>query len=319
MSNRATIKQQSQNGVKSSERTFLNMADSIFHRQNDPFLLQCQIAQRQLYSSAKCVALWKSIFTMIFFVLSVVATILDIKLVIAISCLLAVALVLFNKYAGERIMAQKKCAASIQQYIDVTLFAPIIESSVMEWGEVPSKSDVACAISAYEDADTSEMKNWYSDYSSLSAESQIFYCQKENIRWDYDIHKKFKALQIIVMCSIGAILLTFFFIVNPSFIKLICILSWFAPIAEYGYSVYSEVQRSIMLLRDIDEYSNTIEQKLSSSNLRFVRQKLIKLQYKVLEKRINGFMIPNWFYKWHKDRQQSKEDSIARTIQKLNS
>ncbi len=294
------------------------MADSIFHRQNDPFLLQCQIAQRSEYSCAKRIFMWKTGFVLAFTIVSIAATILDVDWLTATSSLLAIALVLYNKYSEEQALIHKRQASAIQQYIDVSLFAPAIGSNEAEWGSIPSASDLACAVGKYKNCDLTPMKNWYSDYSLLPGERQIFYCQKENIRWDHDLHKKFKKLLIKFLSIVIVVLATIFLIVNPSLVKFICVLSWFAPIAEFTYSIYIEVQKSIVQLQDIDQYSAEIEKKFETIGSRTFKQMLIKLQYKILEKRGAGFMIPDWFYEWHKKRHQNNEDSVAKTIQQLN-
>lgn len=303
--------------MKFLEATSRNTAESIFSRQNDAFLLQCQVAQRSEYSRAKRVARWKTIFTLSFAVLSIVASILDVDWLSAVSGLLAVALIIFNKYSDEYIASSKKHAASVQQYIDATLYAAAIDSSVSDWGDVPNKSDLAATVSEYENADTSSVENWYSDYSGLPGEEEIFRCQSENIRWDYGLHKAFRIFQIVVLATVAIVMLIAFIIADPNFVKLICVLSWFTPIAEYAYSVYKEVGESIALLQKVDKLSTEIEKKLAASSSRTIKRELIKLQHQIWERRENGFMIPDWFYEWHRKKQQEKEDRIAKVIQGL--
>lgn len=293
------------------------MAD-IFHQQNDPFLLRCQVAQRQEYSSVKRLALWQLIITMIFAVLSIAATALNVEWLTAVACFLAVALVLFNKHADQMAMELKRHAASIQQFIDVTLFAAAIGNNATEWGELPNKTDIAHAASKFGNGDVSKMQNWYSDYSSLSGICQVFYCQNENIRWNYELHKRFKRLQLVSLCVVAVVFLSILFLVNPSFIRLVCVLSWLAPIAEYTYSIWSEVQKSILSLQDLAAFSNKIENELSSIPCQSIIPDLIQLQNKIRRKRESGFLIPDWFYNRHKEGQQRQEDDIAKNLSKMN-
>ena len=294
------------------------MADSIFQRQNDSFLLQCQITQRSEYSYAKRIFMRQALYTLVFTIVSIAAAILDIDWLTATSSLLAMALVLYNKDSEEQALIHKRRAASIQQYIDVSLFAPTIDIDEAEWGFIPSTSDLACAVSKYKNCDTTPMKDWYSDYSLLPGEQQIFYCQKENIRWNHDLLKKFKELLIIFLSGVVVALATIFIVVNPSLVKFICVLSWFAPIADFSCSIYAEVQRSIVQHQNIDQYSAEIEKKFKSTGCRGLRQMLIKFQYMIFDKRKTCFMIPDWFYEWHKERYQNKEDCVAKTIQQVN-
>ena len=297
------------------------MADSIFQRQNDVFLIQCQIAKKYEYLRAKHIFLAKTIIAFAFAVLSIITTILDVDGLTATTCLLAVVLALLNKHLDEYASTHKKQAAAIQQYIDVTLFAPAIGGGVTEWGDVPNKSDLACVVGLYENADAGEvekMRNWYDDYSSLPGESQVFYCQCENIRWDYDLHKKFKMMQIILLSIIALVMTIAFLVVNPSVVKMICLLSWIAPLAEFAYSIYIEVNRSILMLQNLECRSKKIAKILDLNDACSVRKKLIQFQHKIYEKRATGFMIPEWFYMKHKKRRQRQEENIAKLIQAPN-
>ena len=304
--------------MKFLEATSRHTDNSIFACQNEEFLLKCQLAQRNEYSHAKRASRIKSTGTLTFTICSIVASIVDCDTLSAISSLFAVGLVVFNKYSDGHISAHKKHAASIQQYIDVTLFASAIGGTKSEWGELPNKTDLAETISEFSGEDTSDMKNWYSDYSSLPGEAQVFHCQRENVRWDYGLHKSYICLQLgILLAAVVAMIVTMF-IVNPDFIKLICILSWLTPLAEYTYSACKDVFESISILRKINSFCDQIENKLSGDNVVSVKQELIDLQYKIRERREVGFLIPDWFYKMRKGKHQKQEDSIAETIVNLN-
>ena len=116
-----TIKRLLKSGVKFLEATSQHTDNSIFACQNEEFLLKCQLAQRNEYSHAKRDSRIKSTVTLIFTICSIVASIVDCDTLSAISNLFAVGLVVFNKYSDGHISTHKKHAASIQQYIDVTL------------------------------------------------------------------------------------------------------------------------------------------------------------------------------------------------------
>ena len=247
-----------------------------------------------------------------------VTSILDIDWLSAISSFLAVALALYNKHSDEEIKAIKKHAASIQQYIDASIFAPVIDTNISDWGDMPTKSDLADVVSKYGDKNTSAFVNWYSDYSSMNAESQVFYSQSENVRWDFALHKEFKKFYVILLSVIAIVFLVTFLVVNPSFVKAFFVLSWFLPVAEYGLSVIKEVDNSISLLCDADNFSKELEKKLKTSGSRTLGKGLIKLQHKIWNRRANGYLIPDWFYEYHRKKHQKKEDNMARTIQNLD-
>lgn len=292
--------------------------NSIFFSQNDKFLLQCQVAQRSEYSHAKKNLAYKTLFTCVFGVISIIASGLNIDWLSAVVSLFAIILIIVNKYAERHIVSYKKHAALMQQYIDATLYSEIIGGELSDWGNIPNHTDLAASVSEFSSADVSDVSNWYSDYSSLSPYQQIFNCQRENVRWDYELQKKFKLFQIAIVTIVLLITLTIFFVFNPTFIKSICVLSWFVPIAEYFYSIYKEVDKNIKLLQRIDDQCNTIESKLTSEGCSEIKKLLIELQYKILDRRETGVLIPDQFYQFHKKRQQEKEDKIAGNITTLN-
>ena len=151
------------------------MGNSIYERQNEDFLLQCLIAQRNEYTQAKKINRNRAGITLIFILYLLVTPIVDCELMTALAFLFSVSLVVINKHVDSCIRFHKRHAASIQQYVDVELFSNALRSSKSEWGELPSQTDLAETLSDFANADTSSVTNWYSDYSSLPNELQVFY------------------------------------------------------------------------------------------------------------------------------------------------
>ncbi len=296
------------------EASSQHMDNNIFTMQNDVFLLKCQVAQRHEYTRAKKSLAWKTILTILFSGFSVVASICSTDLLTAISSLLAVALLIFNKYSDMYSKQRKQFAASIQQYIDVTLFASALNINESEWGLILAKTRLAEKISSITNIDTSPMLNWYSDYSSLSNTEQVLRCQQENIRWDYNLHKKYRQFILTVTVGAVALILVSFVIVNPDFVTLVCVISWLAPIIEYAYAIISETQGSIQLLEDLDGLRDEAENVLFDADQDKIIQQLIKLQYAIKERRETGILIPDWFYRRYQKKQQMQENQIAEEV-----
>lgn len=303
------------NGARSLATSSHSTIDSIFTRQNDSFLLQCQAAQKNEYSSAKRIAHFKTVITLIFAVISVAASALNFDLLTALSGLFAVIVGIANRYLDTKIRVHKRHAAFVQQYIDATLFAAALGNDVSDWGEVPNRSDLAETISKYGNTDTSQFVNWYSDYSLLKPEAQVFYCQSENVRWNCDLNKKYKRLQICFAVVVTVVLIIAFVVFNPSFIKAVCILSWCLPIIEYAFSIIIEVNNSANLMDDMKKLRQDIEKKMEKSSYRTIMADLIKLQRRIWDCRTNCYLIPDCFYKCYRAKHQEKEDNIAKTIQ----
>ena len=300
------------------EATFQRTDKSIFAYQNEEFLLKCQLAQRKEYTHAKKASRLKSIFNIIFAVISICASCIDCNTLSAISSLFAVLVVVFNKYFDKYILYYKKYAASIQQYIDVTLFTYVIGESKFEWGELPNNTELANAVSELSDVDTSDVKNWYSDYSTLPGEYQIFYCQRENVRWDYKLHRSYKNFIFGNLLVIALIIVVNIYFFASDIIMFICILSWFIPLGEYIYSIHKDIRQTISFYKKIDNYSNNIEKKLLENGDISIKQDLIDLQYMIRKRREVGFLIPDWFYRRKKNKYQKKESSIAENVLRLS-
>ena len=91
------------------------MDNNIYAKQNEKFLLECQLAQRDEYSQAKRANRLKSIMTLTFAIFSVVVSILDCDTLSALSSLFAVSLVVFNKYSDGYISSHKNARTKIQK------------------------------------------------------------------------------------------------------------------------------------------------------------------------------------------------------------
>ena len=294
------------------EATSLNTDNSIYTQQNNDFIIKCLVAQRSEYSKAKTINRCKTILTLSVALISILASIINNDFLSAISGLLAVILLIVNKWTERTISSHKKHAASVQQYIDVTLYSAALDMNKSIWGEIPSQNDLAESIVKYNQADANSMKNWYSDYSSLPAKKQVLYCQKENIRWNSELSKKYKWFNYSVFAVFLLAMVVSFFALNPSFIKAICILTWMSPLAEYCYSLHSEINHSNTLFKKANKKYKHIESQLRNDNI--ATDDLVILQHQIKVIREEGILIPDWFYKKFQGKQQKNEDQIANTI-----
>ena len=298
--------------MKFLEATSLNTDNSIYTQQNNDFIIKCLVAQRSEYSKAKTINRCKTILTLSVALISILASIINNDVLSAISGLLAVILLIVNKWTERTISSHKKHAASVQQYIDVTLYSAALDMNKSIWGEIPSQNDLAESIVKYNQADANSMKNWYSDYSSLPAKKQVLYCQKENIRWNCELNKKYIWFNYSVLAVFLLALVISLFVFNPSVIKVICILTWISPLAEYCYSLHSEINHSNTLFEKKKKKFKHIESQLRNDNI--ATDDLVTLQHQIKEIREEGVLIPDWFYKKFHGKQQENEDQIANTL-----
>ena len=130
---------------------------------------------------------------------SAISSATGLELLTAIYGLVSVIVLVANKYYGKWIASVKREAATIQQFFDVVLFSAAVGNSELEWGNCPSRIDIAKHIGDYTDQERADVKNWYSDYSRLSGSQQVFYCQSENERWTKNIIIDYMVLQILIV------------------------------------------------------------------------------------------------------------------------
>lgn len=299
--------------MKSLEAASQNTADSIFVRQNESYLLDCLLEQRKRYAFAKRLQTTQSIIMIAFTVYSAISSATGLELLTAIYGLVSVIVLVANKYYGKWIASLKREAATIQQFFDVVLFSAAVGNSELEWGNCPSRIDIAKHIGDYTDQERADVKNWYSDYSRLSGSQQVFYCQSENERWTKNIIKDYMVLQIIVWTVVTLPVIISFFVFNPSVIKAICVCTWLIPIGEYAVSSIYKTIECRNMHEKIRSEVHTIEESLYGDSDDLVSS-LMNLQQSIYKSRCESLLIPDWFYSRRKPKYQKTEDRIARKI-----
>ena len=299
--------------MKSLEAASQNTADSIFVRQNEPYLLDCLLEQRKLYTRAKKMQAGQSAAVLVFAVFSAVSSAIGSELLTAIYGLLSVILLIINKYYSRWIKNVKCKAATVQQFFDVVLFSAAVGNSELKWGNCPSRIDIAKYIGDYTGQERASVRNWYSDYSMLSGSQQVFYCQSENERWTKNIIKAYMVLQIIVWTVVFLPVIISFFVFNPSVIKAICVCTWLIPIGEYAVSSIYKTNECRKIHEKIRSEAHIIEDSMCSGSDDIVSS-LMNRQQSIYNSRCESVLIPDWFYELRKCKYQKSEDRIARNI-----
>jgi len=292
------------------------MGNNIYDMQNNDNMLKCLVAQRRDYSLGKRANAYKGFLTIIFAALAVAASLVDNEVLSAVSCLCAIILSIMNRHIDDYVVKQKKHAASIQQYFDVTLFSAAVGNATSDWGGLPTTTDIVESISDIENADLSPVKNWYNDYSGLSPSEQVFRCQQTNIRWDAKLRSEFKWLLVISSGIILLLLSCIAFVFNPTFVKCISVLAWILPIADVSFGYYDGLHKDIKRLNAMRQQSNIVENALSNGET--CESKIINLQTLIMEGRETSVLIPDWYYNKRQNAHQRKEDRIADTVQKMS-
>jgi len=301
--------------------------DSIYKKQNEPVLLSCIAAQRKEYSRAKKGDFYKDLITVIFALFSIVASWVDNEMLTAIVFLFAIATSLSSKYFDTHTHMHQKIAALIQQYVDVTLYSGILKNDISNWGRIPTRSLIAETLATFKSSDVDQVKNWYSDYSKFSPIEQVFYCQKENLRWDINLRKEFKKILLVLGLLIMALIVAAVLVINPSVIRFLCAASWMLPLIDFLCFYWNRLQKDIERLKRLEGKCEQIDRSISkkdfskleseSEKVQQIKGDIIDLQKEILEHRKESAFIPNWFYKVRQKNYQEKEDRIADEMKKL--
>lgn len=247
----------------------------------------------------------------LFAAFSVISSAIGSELLTAIYGLLSVILLVANKYYGRWIASVKREAATIQQFFDVVLFSTAVGNSELDWYNCPSRVDLKKVVGDYTNYERASVKNWYSDYSNLSGNQQVFYCQSENIRWNKNLMKDYQVLQMIFWTVIFLTVVISFFVFNLSFIKMVCVCTWLVPVVEYAVSSIYKIKECRNLHEKMEREARTIEDSLCRDD---IVSSLMNLQQKIYKSRCESVLIPDWFYSLQKRKYQKTEDRIARKI-----
>lgn len=297
------------------------MDKSIYEKQSDSLIIQCLFAQRKKYSQAKLVA-------GAYFVLCVVAvcvftvlkSITHNEVITGLSIGLSFATFFASFPINNLVLKIKTEAAEIQQYIDTTLYSSNQYSHLNnKWNCPLTKDRIIEMVSKYPKSGFTDSDKWYEDYSTHNYCKQILLCQKENVRWDGDLRKKYALAYKVIMYVIIALIFVFAVIINPSFLDFLSIALWCLPFVKYLYSFGKHMKdddnRITKLKNEADNLLNNIGLILDGDEL---VQKEIELQNRIFEHRKNALLIPDFFYKMCRPKQQKYEESIAENYKKVD-
>ena len=290
------------------------MDKSIYEKQSDTLIIQCLFAQRHKYSQAKLVAY-------VYFILCVVAvcvitvlkSIIHSETISGLSLVLSLMTFLVAFPLNKLISKIRPEAAEIQQYIDTTLYSSNQYSHLnSKWSCPITKDRVIEIVSKYPQSGFTYNDKWYEDYSTCDYSKQILLCQKENLRWDNDLRKKYATAYKVIMYVIIVSIFVAAAIINPSFLNFLSIALWCLPFIKYLWSFNKHMKeddnRITKLKNTADNLLNNLGLILDGDEL---IQKEIELQNGIFEHRKKAVLIPNFFYKLCRSKQQKNEEKIA--------
>lgn len=283
--------------------------ESVFERQNTREMLLLLKAQSSYYTSAKKVfysGLIISLFGTVFF--AVATTLYTSGLLNTLSAFFAVLIFAIGSYTQRKSVSYTELAARIQQTFDVMLFSLSNDSSVLK------KSEIQEICAPYVQDDLHEFKNWYSDYSGTKFTTQVFYSQKENIRWDRNLRKKYLRLNNLFGVFVGICVAIYAVFFNATASHFFAIVAWLFPLGKHFAEQHFRLSDNILSLDNINLEFKAVEKEFDSYSENEQYCKLCGLQSSIFEHRKKSVNIPNWFYRLNKNKMQQYEDDLAKEI-----
>ncbi len=110
------------------------------------------------------------------------------------------------------------------------------------------------------------------------------------------LRKEYYTIQIILLTVMLMIAIVVALVVNPTFIKMICVIAWFAPIVDYVISNFVTLSKDIRRLDELCKKCDKLEWDINNKELTDITSELILIQYAIRENREKAFMVPDWFY-----------------------
>lgn len=306
-----------ESGVKCLVRISQSTPDSIYDKQNSNHILNCLVLQKKKYSKAKVIAYIKFVIAIVFVICTIIVSIKKDNVMEASLSMTAVLLIVINKYIDDYIEKIKKSAAEVQQYVDATLYSEVMGIPIQMWGYLPKEELIAESLDASPTA-YDKVRNWYSDYSSLSEEEQVLRCQSENIRWNSNLLHKYRLMLFVVFGVITVITVGVILYNSPQVVDCLCAIAWIIPLIEYVYSSCCTINNAEFAERELEGRFKTLELQLLDPEFKIDKCNLIEIQRAIYTSRANGFMIPDFFYRLFKEKMQNTEDEIARLYKVKN-
>lgn len=288
------------------------MDNSIYKRQNEPKILKCLLAQRQIYSEAKNYEFRILLLIFIEIIILIVLFGLGSSFYAAIKAVVGFFILMIYLLLDSRIKDRRKDAAFLQQYIDANLYSGVLKDNINKWINDFDEDRVIDLLSKYGKGNTDFVRNWYEDFSSQLPCCQVFYSQKENVRWDYKLRDAYKKI-LISFC--------FFYICFFSIwiSQMNCYPSNIFMMALYPIPIFHHICKKIYLLSSdckrletIRAQMDLIGRQIKQNNIKDICNELVVLQKKIRENREQGILIPDFFYRFFEKQFHEEEHEIAK-------
>lgn len=292
------------------------MDKSIYFLQNQDIILGALVTQGKLYSKAKRMNCFSFLFCVVVpIIYSISKGFLSGDYLLIFGAVLTVGGIFIPDMLSRCVSKTQSIAAKIQQTIDILLFKNDIYEN--DWGECYTETELLSLVHEAKiiEEEKRKKKNWYNNYSKFPHTTQVYYCQCENVRWDKDLRKTF--LTTLKACLLVIIVLSFTIsaYLKMTITEILYVIILLTPFIKWCIPIKRKIYSDCDRLDNIFEKQTTIQHQCElTKESKELYIKAIELQGLIYIHRKSGLLIPDFFYKLFRNKQQNKEDFISSSI-----
>lgn len=285
---------------------------SIASEQNKADNLRLLAAQRCIYSQAKALHLWRLV-TAILLAAAAPALLFfwpGSKVVLAV---IGGVLTLIAHLVLEGSERQKiKQAANIQEQFDLALFK-------LPWNKYLAGDkltpELICAAERDFKEDREKLKDWYPDTGSVPHPLDVLLCQRANLVWDWRLrrHYAFGVSAFVIVVLIADLIIA----ITTKQTVLDYLLALFLPSLP-AVTQGIDLAREHLRIADEKEHTEKEASALLESALNdptsITKEDCRRIQDSIYSMRSKGPLVPDWWYRWLRDRYDVDMDEAAATL-----
>lgn len=285
----------------------------IFNRQNELPFVNAQKVAKYCYRRGKILAACLAVVLLLIpIAVNIIIPLINNDIFNGIMAILLIIAFVGGQVIRKLLEKQKFYGAGMQQYFDECVFD--LKNLCRKY-IVPRKITLSLRlelIKKYEKKDHTPFINWYPDYSALSYDKAVFYCQKENVRWDSDIRNMYRTYLICIALLLGTGVIINAVLQRMEVIKLLAIIISGLPITSYFFTGFQKLVEDINDQRSLMHHIEKLEHALNEGIN--IWDGVEELQVEIFNYRKKAYLIPDWFHEIFRKRFQGRADLFASHI-----
>jgi hypothetical protein len=273
---------------------------NIALEQNSDHNLRLLAAQRQLYSEAKRLRLWRLIGSIGLAIIAPFVLYFQPTWGIALAAFGAIWLVV-DRLLLKRVEVQKvKQAAAIQEEFDTELFK--LPWNRMLVGSKVTPELISLAVHRYKGS-YEKLRNWYPDTGSVLYPLNVLICQRINLVWDWQLRRRY-AIGVASL-TVTYVLLLIAFAIATDRLVIDFLLGLLFPALSAVVEGIEVAGNHSRIANEKEETATEIlalwEQGLKDHN-NVSRNKCRNIQDCIYQYRSDGPLVPDWWYNRLRDK-----------------